>query len=167
MYPFATSTTQFETFSSSLRTAVSQATRSSMEAGATQNPPHLFGFHVFRATRKAPLDPRRPPCLPLQHCFGNRFGTPRQPQVTASVAGGAPQEGQLVFFKGHGYGKLRAGEGVLLFPHSFTYLREVAAPLQKVFPSSLFDAYTPCFRPRRKNKPRSLSAFLHRSYLLA
>lgn len=72
--------------------------------------PQLFAFFVFRANREYRLTPVGP-LLALVSLFLERFGTPRQPQVTASVAGGAAQEGQLVFFKGHGYGKFRAGEG--------------------------------------------------------
>lgn len=37
--------------------------------------------------------------------YRERFGTPRQPQVTAAVLNGGAQEGQIVFLKGHGYGE--------------------------------------------------------------
>eukprot|EP00903_Cladosiphon_okamuranus_P018149 g16701.t1 len=43
------------------------------------------------------------PIAVVKSPYRERFGTPRQPQVTASVAGGAAQDGQLLFFKGHGY----------------------------------------------------------------
>lgn len=77
-----------------------------------------FLWRVFRATPKIPLDLPRPPYLPPPaSVLWERFGTPRQPQVTASVAGGAAQEGQLVFFKGHGYGKLHV-EGHSRSPHT-------------------------------------------------
>ncbi|CAM9496770.1 unnamed protein product, partial [Ascophyllum nodosum] len=35
--------------------------------------------------------------------YRERFGTPRQPQVTASVLNGGAQQGQIVFLKEHGY----------------------------------------------------------------
>ncbi|CAM9310809.1 unnamed protein product [Scytosiphon promiscuus] len=43
------------------------------------------------------------PIAVVRSPYRERFGTPRQPQVTASVLNGGAQEGQIVFLKGHGY----------------------------------------------------------------
>ncbi|CAM9184801.1 unnamed protein product, partial [Hapterophycus canaliculatus] len=43
------------------------------------------------------------PIAVVRSPYRERFGTPRQPQVTAAVLNGGAQEGQIVFLKGHGY----------------------------------------------------------------
>ena len=48
------------------------------------------------------------PIAVVKSPYRERFGTPRQPQVTASVLHGGAQEGQIVFLKGHGYGESAA-----------------------------------------------------------
>lgn len=45
------------------------------------------------------------PIAVVRSPYRERFGTPRQPQVTASVLHGGAQEGEIVFLKGHGYGE--------------------------------------------------------------
>lgn len=48
------------------------------------------------------------PIAVVRSPYRERFGTPRQPQVTASVLHGSAQEAEIVFLKGHGYGKRAA-----------------------------------------------------------
>ncbi|CAM9858802.1 unnamed protein product [Ectocarpus sp. 4 AP-2014] len=43
------------------------------------------------------------PVAVVRSPYRERFGTPRQPQVTASVLHGGAQEGQIVFLRGRGY----------------------------------------------------------------
>lgn len=45
------------------------------------------------------------PIAVVRSPYRERFGTPRQPQVTASVLHGRAEEGEIVFLKGHGYGE--------------------------------------------------------------
>lgn len=45
------------------------------------------------------------PVAVVRSPYRERFGTPRQPQVTASVLHGGAQEGQIVFLRGRGYGE--------------------------------------------------------------
>lgn len=45
------------------------------------------------------------PIAVVRSPYRERFGTPRQPQVTTAVLHGGAQEGQLVFLKGKGYGE--------------------------------------------------------------
>lgn len=49
------------------------------------------------------------PVAVVRSPYRERFGTPRQPQVTASVLHGGAQEGQIVFLKGYGYGEYVEG----------------------------------------------------------
>lgn len=46
------------------------------------------------------------PIAVVRSPYKERFGTPRQPQVTAAVRHGGAQEGRIVFLKGHGYGEV-------------------------------------------------------------
>lgn len=46
------------------------------------------------------------PIAVVRSPYRERFGTPRQPQVTAAVLHGGAQEGRIVFLKGHGYGEV-------------------------------------------------------------
>lgn len=54
----------------------------------------------------AKLDVVYRPIAMARSPYRERFGTPRQPQVTEAVLHGGAQEGQIVFLKGHGYGEL-------------------------------------------------------------
>lgn len=45
------------------------------------------------------------PIAVIRSPYKERFGTPRQPQVTGAVLHGDAQDGQIVFLKGHGYGE--------------------------------------------------------------
>ena len=60
------------------------------------------------------------PIAVVRSPYRERFGTPRQPQVTASVLHGGAQEGQIVFLKGHGYGErdARSLRRAISFPSS-------------------------------------------------
>lgn len=45
------------------------------------------------------------PIAVVRSPYKERFGTPRQPQVTGAVLHGTAQDGEIVFLKGHGYGE--------------------------------------------------------------
>lgn len=53
----------------------------------------------------AEMDITYRPIALVRSPYRERFGTPRQPKVTASVLHGGTQEGQIVFLKGQGFGK--------------------------------------------------------------
>lgn len=53
----------------------------------------------------AEMDITYRPIALVRSPYRERFGTPRQPQVTASVLHGGAQEGQIVFLKGQGFGE--------------------------------------------------------------
>lgn len=54
------------------------------------------------------------PIAVVRSPYRERFGTPRQPQVTTAVLQGGALEGRIVFLKGHGYGKVVSGTHLML-----------------------------------------------------
>ncbi|CAM9697305.1 unnamed protein product [Phaeothamnion confervicola] len=110
------------------------------------------------AARAAAANVTYRPVAVVRSPFRERFGTPRQPGVTAGAAGGGAAAGEIVFFPGHGYEEaLEDSEGFdMLWVLSHMHLNS-SGWRPKVRPPRLADERKGVFSTRAPHRPNAVA----------